>query len=248
MIGLLQWSPPEAGRRRPIAEQSVLHLRLACAPVVRGPRTPEAVVRRRVAAAARRLRGLGVTRAVLPEGFAYGAALEKYDIAPVSTLALRRSLAADWTRRAMEGAGLSPGSARIAVSAAQMTGELVRTVTELALRNRYVLLDLPYGGGELAGQLRREYGVSLLLEPGREQLEGADALLLFDRREDLPCRNMVVLPLYEGAETPLPPLVLPPALEERLPDGCDRAQLVAALQEAGALRPGQIALGSAAGP
>ena len=44
----------------------------------------------------------------------------------------------------------------MAVCAAQMTGELVRTVTELALRHRYVLLDLPYGGEDHCRQLRKE--------------------------------------------------------------------------------------------
>ena len=95
---------------------------------------------------------------------------------------------------------------------------------------------------ELCRQLRREYGVTLLLSPAKEQLEGADVLLLFDRREDLKPGG-VVLPLYEGAQTPLPPLLLPPAMEERLPAGADRGQLLAALREAGALRPGQITVG-----
>ena len=66
--------------------------------------------------------------------------------------------------------------------------------------------------------------------------------LLFDRREDLKPGG-AVLPLYEGASTPLPPLLLPPAMEERLPVGADRGQLLAALREAGALRPGQITVG-----
>ena len=142
----------------------------------------------------------------------------------------------------METGALSPGNAKVAVAGSQLTGELVRTVTELSLRNRYVLLDLPYGGEELCRQLRREYGVTLLLSPAKEQLEGADVLLLFDRREDLKPGG-VVLPLYEGAQTPLPPLLLPPAMEERLPAGADRGQLLAALREAGALRPGQITVG-----
>ena len=110
-----------------------------------------------------------------------------------------------------------------------------------------MLLDLPYGGEELSRQLRREYGVSLLLGPSKEQLEGAEALVLFGERQDLERKNPVVLALYEGDEDPLPPLVLPPAMEERLPAGCDRPQLLSALREAGALRPGQISLGTSKG-
>lgn len=71
----------------------------------------------------------------------------------------------------------------------QLSGELVRTVTELALGNRYVLLDVPYGGDTLANQLRREYGVSLLLSPTRQQMEEADVLVLFAARTDLRRRD-----------------------------------------------------------
>lgn len=244
MIGLLLWKIPEKrGRSVRLGERSILHMRFACAEIARGPKTPEAVLRRRVSAAGKRLRKLGITRAVLPEEFAYQDLLERQGIRAVSTVTLRRALAADWARAVMEARALSPGTARIAVAGAQLTGELVRAVTELSLRNRYVLLDLPYGGEELCRQLRREYGVSLLLSPAKEQLEGADVLLLFDRREDLKPGG-AVLPLYEDVSTPLPPLLLlPPAMEERLPVGADRGQLLAALREAGALRPGQITVG-----
>lgn len=87
------------------------------------------------------------------------------------------------------------------MAGSQLTGELVRTVTELSLRNRYVLLDLPYGGEELCRQLRREYGVTLLLSPAKEQLEGADVLLLFDRREDLKPRRGGSAPLRRCPDT-----------------------------------------------
>ena len=222
MIGLLLWKLPEKrGRSLQVGERSILHMRFTCAEITRGSKTPEAV---------------------LPEDFAYQELLERQGIRAVSTVTLRRALAADWARAVMETGALSPGNAKVAVAGSQLTGELVRTVTELSLRNRYVLLDLPYGGEELCRQLRREYGVTLLLSPAKEQLEGADVLLLFDRREDLKPGG-VVLPLYEGAQTPLPPLLLPPAMEERLPAGADRGQLLAALREAGALRPGQITVG-----
>ena len=51
MIALLEWAPPERGRRRKavtVKEDNVLHLRLYRASLQRGPRTPEAVLRRRV--------------------------------------------------------------------------------------------------------------------------------------------------------------------------------------------------------
>ena len=105
-----------------------------------------------------------------------------------------------------------------------------------------MLLDLPYGGEELCRQLRREYGVSLLLGPSKEQLEGAEALVLFDFRTDLTLGNPVALRLFDESQA-LPPLSLPPQLEEQLPQGADRGQLLAALREAGVLRREQIVLG-----
>ena len=245
MIALLEWVPPERGRRRKavtVKEENVLHLRLYRASLQRGPRTPEASLRRRVLAAGKRLRKLGVTQAVLPASCPCGQELARCGLRPVSTLPLRRILAADWVRWVLEEKGQSPAGARVAVCAAQLTGEVVRTVTELSLRHRYVLLDLPYGGEELCRQLRREYGVSLLLGPAREQLEGADALVLFDARTDL--KNPAALALYDESQ-PLPPVSLPPAMEEALPPGADRGQMLAALREAGVLRPGQIAVGGA---
>ena len=126
MIALLEWTPPERGKRRKavtVKEDSVLHLRLYRASLQRGPRTPEAILRRRVLAAGKRLRKLGVTQAVLPAAFPYVQELARCGVRPVSTLSLRRALAADWVRWALEGKGQSPAGARVAVCAAQLTGE-----------------------------------------------------------------------------------------------------------------------------
>ena len=247
MIGMMTWTPPAGGVRQKsvvLETRALLHLRVAWASVARGPRTPEALVRRRVLTAAKRLRKAGVTRLVVPEAFAYGEQLEKVGVAPVSTLPLRRALAADLARAVMAGRNLSGGSARLAVAGDRLSGELVRTVTELALGNRYVLLDVPYGGDTLANQLRREYGVSLLLSPTRQQMEEADVLVLFAARTDLRRRDPAVLRLYDEA-APLPPLLLPPVLEGQMPPGLCRPQLLAVLVESGVLRPGQITVGTA---
>ena len=248
MIGVMTWTPPAGGIRQKsvtVEMRSLFHMRVAWAAVAKGPRTPEAVVRRRVLTAARRLRKAGTGRLVVPEAFTYGEQLEKGGVTPVATVPLRRALAADLARAGMAARGLS-GSARVAVAGDQLSGELVRTVTELALGHRYVWVDVPYGAEALANQLRREYGVSLLLTPTRQQLEEADVLVLFAARTDLRRKNPVVLPLYDES-APLPPLLLPPALEEQLPRGLRRPQLLAALVEGGVLRPGQITVG-AGGP
>jgi hypothetical protein len=208
--------------------------------IAQGPRTPETALRRRALSAARHLHKAGITRVILPGDFSYVGQLEKYGVRPVSTLPLRRELAADWVRWSLTERNAPVAGARVAVSAAQLTGEVVRTVTELSLRHRYVLLDLPYGGETLCRQLRREYGVSLLLGPSKDQLEGAEALVLFDPRTDLNAPN--ALRLYDET-VPLPPLTLPPVLAEQLPDQADRGQLLAALREAGAIKAGALSVG-----
>ena len=174
----------------------------------------------------------------MPEGFTQQEQLGKWQVQPVSTLPLRKTLAADWVKWSLKERGISPAGARVAVSTGSMTGEVVRTVTELSLRHRYVLLAASYGGEELCHQLRREYGVSILLNPTREQMEGADALLLFEERTD--CTGPGVLPLYDET-MPIPQLSLPPTLEDALPPGVVQAQLLTVLLEAGVLRSGQMA-------
>lgn len=244
MYGMLLWKASKTGSREKavtVRERSILHVRFMCAEILRGEHTPETILRRRIVGAAKRLRKQGVTQIVLPENFFYHVLLLRQGITSVSTTALRQLVAADWVRWALRRKNVPSAGARVAVSAARLTGEVVRTVTELALRHRYVLLDLPYGGEELCRQLRREYGVSLLLNPSVEQLNGADSLLLFDMREDCEI-TPAALKLYDE-DAVLPPLSLPPALEEKLPKGVERGQLLSVLREAGILRPGQIHVG-----
>ena len=245
MMGLIVWQQPGAGKRlRTVTAQETAILRVPFlqVEVVRGPRTRPGTLERRMIRAAQKLRQAGVRSTVLPAAYPPSQWPQRQGVGVVSTLSLRRSLAVELVRRITAERGLPPGSVRIAVTAGQMTGELVKTVTELTLGYRYVMLDVPYGGEELCRRLRREYGVSLLLQPSREQLEEAQVLVPFDRRTDLTGNNEAVVALYEGAESAFPPLTVPPSVETQLPAGADRLQLLAALRGAGALAPGQISL------
>lgn len=245
MMGLIVWQQPGAGKRlRTVTAQETAILRVPFlqVKVVRGPRTRPGTLERRMIRAAQKLRQAGVRYTVLPADYPPSQWPQRHGVGVVSTLSLRRSLAVELVRRITAERGLPPGSVRIAVTAGQMTGELVKTVTELTLGYRYVMLDVPYGGEELCRRLRREYGVSLLLQPSREQLEEAQVLVSFDRRTDLTGNNEAVVALYEGAESAFPPLTVPPSVETQLPAGADRLQLLAALRGAGALAPGQISL------
>lgn len=235
MIGFVTWTEERAPRRA--EELSILRMRFCRVYLTRRRGTPAPLERRRLAAAAKKLEKQGVTRAVFPEDFSQLAAFEKRGVVPVETLPLYRRLAGEWLKTSLAAKGLG-GATTVAVCGERLTGELVRTVTELCLRWRYVLLDVPDGGEELARQLRREFGVSLVLRPSAAQLAAADAALLFTPRPEL--RNGVTLALYEGAAPPEHVRLELPALEEQLPAGCRRDQLLAALYGAGALRPEQI--------
>jgi hypothetical protein len=241
MVGMLVWKTPQKGKREKgviLRERSVLHVRLQCAEILRGGKTPEAVIRRRIRTAAKRLQRLGVRTVILPADFEGEDLLEPLGLRRVSTLPLRQMLAADWVRRSLEERSIPAAGARVAVIAGGMTGAVVRTVTELALRHRYVMLQIPYGGEDLCHQLRREYGVSMLLKPGREQLDRADVTLLFEPWAGFGRENCIAV--FDEA-VPLPPLSLPPALEDILPPDAERIQMLEVLLEAGVLRPGQIA-------
>ena len=241
MVGMLAWRTPQAGRREKaviLRERNILHVRLQCAEILRGEKTPEAVVRRRLRNAARKLQKLGIRQVILPTDFDWEDLVETWGLQRVSTLPLRQMLAADWVRRRLEEQKIPAAGARVAVIAEGVTGAVVRTVTELALRHRYVMLQVSYGGEELCHQLRREYGVSLLLKPGREQLEAADVTLMFEPRPG--SWREGCLAVWDEA-LPLPQLSLPPALEDILPPNTNRTQMLEILLEAGVLRPGQIA-------
>lgn len=245
MMGLIVWQQPDNGiRLRTVTaeETSVLRVPFVRVEVLRGPRTRPATLERRMIRAAQKLRQAGVSRTVLPADYPAAQWPRRHGVEAVSTLSLRRSLGAEVVRRITAERGWSSGSVRIAVTAGQMTGELVKAVTELSLGYRYVMLDVPYGGEELCRRLRREYGVALLVQPSREQLESAQVLVAFDRRTDLAGKNEAVVELYEGADDTFPSLTVPPSVETQLPAGVNRLQLLAALRGAGVLAPGQIGL------
>lgn len=244
MTGILLWKEKVPGERRKaitLREMRILQMPFLCAEMLREERLPDGLHRRRMLAAAKKLGRAGVKEVILPVesgGEWLGGRLEQ-----VSTVPLRQMIAADWVALEL-GKQQIAAAAQVAVAAPRLTGEVVRTVTELSLRHRYVLLDVPQGAEELGRRLRRQYGVSLLDGRQAEQRDKAQALVLFapELREG---RHPVVLRLWDTTQM-LPPLLLPPVLEEQLPAGADRGQLLSALLRGGALRPGQICLGSGA--
>ena len=222
---------PELGERRLLG---VPFLTLSISQPAR-PHGP--LARRRALLAARQMGARGVRNAVFPVDFPYTALFLSQGICPVDTLPLRRALAAPLTRRKLEAMSLGPTQAVVAVSARRLIREAEETVRALAISFRYVLLSADSGGEVLARDLRREYGISLLLDPARDQLDRADALLLYAPRPDLTGNNAVLWSLYPGGELGRGrlPLALPAALAEQVEPNCSHEQLTAALYASGAL-------------
>lgn len=198
------------------------------------PNGPLALYRARQGA--RMLREAGVRSAVFPVDFPYTALFIRQGILPVDTLPLRRALAAPLTRRRLEAEGFLPTQAVVAVLGERPVREVTECAKALALSYRYVLLSVR-GGEEFAKSLRREYGISLLLEPSPDQLNRADALVMFSPRGGLTLDNPILYTLYPGGEAGRGrlPLCLPAAVEERTETNCDKEQLAAALYAMGAL-------------
>ena len=234
MLGYIVWGD---GPKRPVLEERRLAggrfmgLTMGAAARPWGP-----LAQARARRAARRLWEAGVRYAVFPVDFPYTALFLRQGVAPIETVSLRRALAAPLTWRRLERLGRSPAEAVVGLCGDRMSRELWDGAKALALRYRYVLLDAPEGG-ELARELRREYGISLLLRPSPDQLERADALLLFSPRKDLTGENPVFYTLYPGGEGGRGrlPLVLPSALADQTEPNCDREQLAAALYAQGAV-------------
>ena len=92
MYGMIRWTEQQ---KKGVALETVTVLRqpFLCADILWGGRTPRQVIRRRVSAAGKRLHRQGVTQVVLPEGFPFAAELERWGVAPVSTLSVRREIA-----------------------------------------------------------------------------------------------------------------------------------------------------------
>ena len=234
MLGYITYGE---GPRRPVLTEKKLSggrfLALAMRETAH-PGRPLALARARRAAL--RMWEAGVRWAIVPVDYPYTALFIRQGVAPVETAPLRQVLAAPLTRRRLEQLGLAPTEAVVGISGERMTRELWDTAKALALSFRYVLLSVP-GGEELARELRREYGISLLLRPSPDQLERSDALLLFSPRKDLSGKNPILYTLYPGGEGGRGrlPLVLPAALADQAETNCDTEQLAAALFAQGAV-------------
>ncbi len=222
---------PELGERQ-LAGGSFITLRMGQPARTNGP-----VALYRARQGARMLREAGVRSAVFPVDFPYTALFIRQGILPVDTLPLRRAMAAPLIKRRLEDGGFQPTQAVVAVSGGRPAREVTECAKALALSYRYVMLSVRGDAERFARDLRREYGISLLLDPAVDQLERADALVLFAPRTDLALNNPILYTLYPGGEAGRGrlPLCLPASAAAQAEPNCDREQLAAALYAAGAL-------------
>lgn len=178
MVGMMLWEP-SGHWTRPVTlkEVSVLHIRFLCARMAQDRRRNPLTERRRLRTAGKKLLRQRVEQVVLPAGASAEALPE--GLRPVETLSLRRAIAADWCGELLRFRGENPAGARVLITADALSGEVVRTVTELALRHRYLILKVPFGGEELCRRLRREYGVSIVLNPETRTMSAAASGGLF---------------------------------------------------------------------
>ncbi len=224
-------------------ERNLLGLRVLAVTVPKGQRM---LSRYWAGRAARCLGKLGVRQAVFPADFPWQELFARRGVLPVDTLPLCRRMAPLVVKKRMAELEISPGAATVAAVGDNLTGELERVLTELALQVRYLAVSMKYGAEEFCHSLRREYGVSALQRPTRAQLEEAQVLLLFAPREELTCSNPIALRLYSGSEDLRrlgAALGLPAKLEGLVEENCRTDQLLSALLAAGILQNYQIPVG-----
>lgn len=193
MYSVLAWRTPS---KAPLMERRQLGpISVQWAWVNRGSHTPAWVLRRRVDKATLALNRHGISQGVFP------AEMAPVGIHPVDSIALRQHLAVALLERQL----LQPAQSTVALVGGTMTPTFTKTLTQLALRYRHVLLQAT-GSEAVCQQLRSRYGVAVQCNPGLSQLNGADGIIAFTPLPGL--RPHIAT--YDTAP-PLPELTWPPS-------------------------------------
>lgn len=185
---------------------------------------------RRLRRAGKGLRRGGALRVLVPGDFDRWPLLERFGLRPVEVESFVRNQSAALALELLRRQDVPPDRAAVALRGARADRDMARTAAALCRQVRSLVVDAPRGGEELAGWLRREFGVPVL-PPG----EGCHAALCF--HPDCPRREEAALELY-GPRPRLAGLRLSaPGLAEG-----DREDLplLSALWEGGKLGPGDI--------
>ena len=203
---------------------------------------------RRLHRAVRVFQRAGVGTVIFPAAFDRQALFEKAGVAAAGEETLRRRTAGAAARVLLAQHGLSAPACCALLLGDHMSADLRRTLTELALHVRYTMLCAGGGGGEVCSMLRREYGISVLREPGAEQLARARLQLTFGAARPvvpppclwLPCGACTAAEGFENS-APYIQYAVPEPLEASLgASGASRNALLSALLEMGTLRPEEV--------
>ena len=237
MYGYIEWT--KEMRYPVITEREIHHLRFLCVMIPQRRGVPQFVQHRLASYAAGLLHKEGVIRAVFPKDFPWIDVFAKHHIYPSDPMILCRALAAELVQARLDARGQTGRGVSVAVCTHRITEEVRRTVTELCIRNRYVMLAAPERDDAFCRRLRREYGIPLVQTENPEQLAKAAVMVRFSPGAEY-TKDQDVLDLFLGGMPLRESLCLSEEIEERLPVSCDRMQLLAVLYGAGAIRLSQI--------
>ncbi len=243
MYGIILLAPQEKGKRRAALRcgtKTICGVRFFAVSVEQS--RSKVMQMRTLRKAARAMERAGVRTALFPPAFAHAALFERRGIRAADESYLRRMTAGAVARRVLADHGKRAAECRVAVLGDHMRAEVRKALMELALHVRYTMLSAGGGGGEICSVLRREYGVSVLRDPGQEQLRRADLVLTFGKAAPCGAEGCLWLPCGEVRQaeqfTDAAPDVrygVPPEVEEQVDIGCDRNVLFSVLLEMGAL-------------
>jgi len=191
--------------------------------------------------AAAQLRRLGVKEAVFPTDYPHMACFKKKGIFPVDPLPLYRKMAPELIKRKMEQKSIVATDAAVAVVTQRLNRETEQIVLETAQYVRHVMLSVSGDAEEFGVFLRREYGISLIVRPSRQQLEQAEVLLFLCAAEWQQARNPIALHFYGGEWRNCGVrFALPRQLQGEVEENCDQLQLLTVLCRQGMLKNYQI--------
>lgn len=114
----------------------------------------------RLRRAGRRLLRNGAKRLLVPEDFTRWPLLE--GLSPIATGPFLRAQSAELALAMLERQGLSPEGAAVALRGERVDWAMCQAAVALCGRVRRVIIDAPRGGAELAGWLRREFGMPII--------------------------------------------------------------------------------------
>ena len=230
MVGIVALEARK-GRRPVLEEEAVLGMPVLRAGVPAPPGLREAKLRRRTMRGAAELIRAGVRRVLTAEDFPCWPVLEAAGLRPVDAGPFCQTIAAPLVLAGLRRAQVLRTRATVALAGPRVSRPLFAAAAALCPQVRYLVVDVPGEGEELAAWLREEYGAAVL-PPGT----AADVTACFGPAGGE--SGGAVLRLY-GPAPQLDGLRLLPE-EGTLPPGLAPLPLLALLWECGRLRPEQI--------